>query len=155
MNIRVIAIPSEIAGEVRTTSQAPVYGHPVTASLATGYGPCRHCLREFEIGRENRILFTYDAFHGIEPLPLPGPVFIHEEACARYDESAGFPEPARTHPLTLVAYGKGRIHRDEHHVTDGKVEPLLERLLSRDDVDYVHVRDTDAGCYDFRIERAG
>jgi hypothetical protein len=28
-------------------------------------------------------------------------------------------------------------------------------MLGRDDVDYIHVRDTEAGCYDLRIERAG
>jgi hypothetical protein len=34
------------------------------------------------------------------------------------------------------------------------VGPVLDRLLDRADVDYVHVRDTSAGCYDLRIERA-
>jgi hypothetical protein len=26
-------------------------------------------------------------------------------------------------------------------------------LLARSDVDYIHVRDTDAGCYDFSVEK--
>jgi hypothetical protein len=30
---------------------------------------------------------------------------------------------------------------------------VLERLLARPDVDYIHVRDTEAGCFDCRIER--
>ena len=30
----------------------------------------------------------------------------------------------------------------------------LAYLLARDDVDYLHVRDTQAGCYDLRVERA-
>jgi hypothetical protein len=34
------------------------------------------------------------------------------------------------------------------------VEPAIDRLLDRADVDYIHVRDTAAGCYDLRIERA-
>jgi uncharacterized protein DUF1203 len=155
MSIRVIAIPTNVANLVRSTSIAPGYGHPAITTVAAGYGPCRHCLREFVIGGENRILFTYDPFHGIESLPLPGPVFIHETTCARYDENAGFPAPARAHKLTLVAYGNGRSHNAEVHVDDGNVEPVLERLLARDDTRYVHVRDTEAGCYDFRIERAG
>jgi hypothetical protein len=33
------------------------------------------------------------------------------------------------------------------------VEPELQRLLQNRNVAYVHVRDTDAGCYDFCIER--
>jgi transcriptional regulator len=34
------------------------------------------------------------------------------------------------------------------------VEAALDTLFARGDVDYVHVRDTDAGCYDLRVERA-
>jgi hypothetical protein len=41
----------------------------------------------------------------------------------------------------------------EEHVENGEVEPLIARLLEQDEVKYLHVRDTEAGCYDFRIER--
>jgi hypothetical protein len=34
------------------------------------------------------------------------------------------------------------------------VEDEIGRLLARDDVEYIHVRDSSAGCYDFRVERA-
>jgi hypothetical protein len=77
---RVAAIPTKVADLVRSTMRSPGYGHPAHAEVATGYGPCRHCLRDFQVGKERRILFTYDPFHGIEPLPLPGPIFIHEDA---------------------------------------------------------------------------
>jgi hypothetical protein len=33
------------------------------------------------------------------------------------------------------------------------VEPVVAELLSLADLHYIHVRDTSAGCYDFRIER--
>jgi hypothetical protein len=99
------------------------------------------------------VLFTYDAFSGTESLPLPGPVFIHEEPCTRYAEDRGFPDDMRSHPLTFNAYGRGRRLRVQEYVDDGRVEPTIERLLARPDVDYIHVRDTDAGCFDFRIER--
>jgi hypothetical protein len=41
----------------------------------------------------------------------------------------------------------------QRYVSNGVVEPELQRLLQDAEVDYVHVRDTDAGCYDFCIER--
>ena len=150
---RVIAIQSDVADAVRSTKKSPGYGHPAHAELATGYGPCRHCLRTFEVGRERRLLFTYDAFNGTESLPLPGPVFIHEAPCERYAEDAGFPEDLRPHALTLNAYGRGRHVRAQEYVADGNVEPVVQRLLARPDVDYIHVRDTRAGCFDFGIER--
>jgi hypothetical protein len=153
-SFRVAAIPTKVAKMVRSSMRSPGYGHPAHAEVATGYGPCRHCLRDFEVGKDRRILFTYDPFHGIEPLPLPGPVFIHQEQCERFpDQGDSFPEDLRTHRLTVVAYGYGRRVLSEVHVDDGKVEAVITRLLERDDVKYLHVRDTEAGCYDFRIER--
>jgi hypothetical protein len=150
---RVIAIPDKIAQAVRTTLASPGYGHPVHGEVATGYGPCRQCLCSFAVGVERRLLFTYDPFRETDPLPLPGPVFIHESECRRYAEDAGFPEDLRSHPLTLNAYGRGRLLRAQEYVSDGAVEPVIDQLLARPDVDYIHVRDTRAGCYDLRIER--
>ena len=151
---RYLAIHEATAEKVRATRRSPGYGHPVHAEIARGYGPCRLCLRDFEVGADRRLLFTLDPFYGLESFPLPGPVFIHEAECDRYPEYGGFPENLLAHDLTLVAYGRGRVQRDEQRVTGEAVEPALERLLARSDVDYVHVRDTPAGCYDLRVERA-
>ena len=160
---RCVAIPTAVAEQVRATLAAPKYGHPAHVETATGHGPCRHCLHTFRIGEERRILFTWDEFDGIEPLPQPGPVFVHAAACARYDEDAGFPDDLRAHALTLVAYGRGRAQRAEVHVPAhgipvagdavGTAEAALDALFARGDVDYVHVRDRAAGCFDLRVER--
>jgi hypothetical protein len=152
--IRVLAIPTEIANSVRTSGKAPRYGHPTHTEVAAGFGPCRHCLRTFSAGTEKRTLFTYDAFDGIESLPLPGPVFIHTDPCERYPEDAGYPVQLRKYPTTFNAYAKGRRLVAQEYVADGNVNDAIQRLLLRGDVDYIHARNTEAGCYGFRIERA-
>ena len=152
---RVVAVGDRIADAVRKSLRSPGYGHPAHTEVATGYGPCRQCLRTFTVGSEKRILFTYDAFYGREKLPLPGPIFIHESHCERYPENGGFPADMLTHRLTLSAYGRGRRLLAQRYVSNGLVEPEIQRLLKDRDVAYIHVRDTDAGCYDFSIERTG
>ena len=154
-SFRVVAIPTKVADLVRSTMRSPGYGHPAHEEMATGYGPCRHCLRDFQIGRERRILFTYDPFYGMEPLPLPGPVFIHADPCERFADGHGFPKDLRSHRLTFAAYGAGRRLLTEMFVENRDVETIIEELFGRQDVSYLHVRDTEAGCYDFRIERVG
>ncbi|MFW6202343.1 MAG: DUF1203 domain-containing protein [Gemmatimonadota bacterium] len=149
---RVIALPDHVAEQVRRERKPPGYGHPAHAEIATGYGPCRVCLRTFEQGVDRRLLFTYDPFDGVDPLPLPSPIFVHESPCRRHAEDEGFPEELRDLPLTLNAYGRGRRLRDVAYVDDGRVEPSVESLLARPDVDYIHVRNTEAGCYILRIE---
>ena len=151
---RFLAIPESTAEKVRATRKSPGYGHPVHAEVATGYGPCRLCLRDFEVGVDRRLLFTLDPFHGLEPFPLPGPVFIHEAECDRHPEYGDFPPDLVSHDLTLAAYGRGRRLRAEERVTGREIEPAIARLLGREDVDYLHVRDTQAGCYDLRVERS-
>ena len=140
MSFRVIAIPTKVADLVRSTMRSPGYGHPAHLEVAAGYGPCRHCLRTFDVGAENRILFTYDPFHGLEPLPLPGPVFIHADACARFDERAGVPETLRHHRLTVAAYGAGRRLCSEQYVTDGNLESVIDNLFANGDIRYIHVQ---------------
>jgi hypothetical protein len=150
---RTVALDEDTARKVRASRRSPGYGHPVYSELATGYGPCRLCLRDFVVGTDRRLLFTHDPFYRIGEFPLPGPVFIHEAECTRHPEGGGFPEDLLTHKLTLTAYGRGRILRAEERVEGPSIEPAVSRLLARPDVDYLHVSDTDAGCYDFRIER--
>lgn len=152
MSFRTIAIPTKVVDLVRSTLRSPGYGHPAHVEVAGGYGPCRHCLQDFQVGKENRILFTYDPFHGLENLPLPGPIFIHAAPCDRCAED-GFPNDLRSHRLTFAAYGSGRHLIAEEYLVNGEAERVIDNLLTKNDVHYLHVRDTEAGCYDFRIER--
>jgi Protein of unknown function (DUF1203) len=153
-SIRIVAIPTDVAQEVRLTMRAPVYGFPAHKELATDAAPCRHCLRTFKVGQDYRILFTYDRFAGVESLPQPGPVYIHADPCARYSEGAGFPEELRGSPRTIEAYGRGRQLLAQVHVNDGQPGDAIQRFFARLDVDYLQVHSTTAGCFTFRIERA-
>ncbi len=71
MNYKVVPIRAELARSVRKLLISPQYKHP--ASVATGYGQCRQCLKKLIIGEDERILFTYNAFENLSNLPLPGP----------------------------------------------------------------------------------
>lgn len=153
-SIRVIAIPTEVAESVRATLRAPVYSFPAHAELAADAAPCRHCLRTFRPGEDRRILFIYDRFTGVEALPQPGPVYIHEEACERYAESERFPEELRASPRTLEAYAPGRRLLAQEIVRDGDFEAVLQKLFANPEVRYVQVNSTTAGCFTFRVERA-
>jgi hypothetical protein len=150
---KVLAIPTKLAEQVRATMRSPGYGHPAHREVAKGYGPCRHCLRDFKVGEEERILFTYDPFHELGVQALPGPVFVHAEACERYPEDGGFPEDLLARVLTLDVYGDRRQLMAEEHVTKEELAARLENYWNTDGVEYIHVRDRSAGCYDLRLER--
>jgi Protein of unknown function (DUF1203) len=151
---RVISLSKEVADQVRSTRKAPDYGHPASIDIARGYGPCRECLRTFDVGKENRILFTYDPFRQIEQVPLPGPIFIHEHACEPYPQDAGYPSDLEPHAAVFNAYANGQKLVERVVLpADANKASALNELFHRPDVDYVEVRDGKAGCFDFRAER--
>ena len=154
MAFQVLAISDSMATQVREKLASPQYGHPAHVEVATGTGPCRSCLRTFEVGQEERILFTYNPFEGLDAYPSPGPVFVHRTACEPF-RGEGFPETLKSLPLTLEAYGDDRWILDRVRVTDGKVDEPIEMLLAKSEVRYVHVRHTEAGCFIAQVNRVG
>ena len=150
---RVLPIAPALAQEVRSTLKSPQYGHPAHVELATGYGPCRACLQQFRTGEEDRILFTYNPFAGLDEYPSPGPVFIHAKSCAAFAEAQSFPQELRSLPLTLEAYGEDRWIIARERPSAQEIEGSIERLLNTSGVRYIHVRNAEAGCFIARIER--
>ena len=156
--LRVVAVATELVESMKATMLSPGYGHPVSVKVATGHGPCRHCLKPFVVGVESRLLFTLNSFTGLEALPQPGPVFVHEHSCERYDEAAGYPERLLAFDAVLDGYDVGHRMVRRELVLDGRHETVLReilegRSLSYGAIRYVMVRDAKAGCYDFRVER--
>jgi Protein of unknown function (DUF1203) len=152
-SFEVVAIPSDVADAVRSTGKAPGYGFPAHREIAAGRAPCRHCLRLIRKGEEELLLFTYDPFRETGEPPLPGPVYIHAETCQRDTGRRSIPEEYRGRPLTLAAYGKDRKLLREERLDGGGEEQMAEALFALSDVNYIHVRSTEAGCYLFRLER--
>jgi hypothetical protein len=150
---RMIAVSSRLADKVRETKLSPGYGHPVTAKVATGHGPCRHCLRPFVVGQDVRMLFTLNPFEGVAPIPQPGPVFIHEAECERYEETAGYPAELLPFAALLDGYDAEQMVRRRERVTDGSQEEAIREMMRDPLIQYVMVRDGDAGCFDLRVER--
>ena len=147
---RISGIPDEVSQAARETLRSPQYGHPAHVETATGYGPCRQCLRTFREGEEERILFTYQPFSS-PALPSPGPVFIHRKPCDRYDD-VSFPEGLRPIPLVLESYGEAGVLLDQQWLGKRRVEEVLQERLGDGRVKYLHLRNAEAGCFIARIE---
>lgn len=150
---RVVAIPSEVAEQVRSTGKSPNYGFPAHREIAAGRAPCRHCLKLIRNNEEELLLFTYDPFRELGEPPLPGPVYIHATACPRHPESNVIPEDYRGRLLTLEGYGENRALVKEIRVSEGAEERAAEQLFAEEKIRYVNVRSTEAGCFLFRLER--
>ncbi len=150
---RITPIDPSICLQVRSTLQSPQYGHPAHLESAAGYGPCRSCLKQFRVGEEDRILFTYNPFAGLDNYPSPGPVFIHAHACESFCEAEKFPDELRGLPLTLEAYGDDRWIVGRERPAPTAIEDSIHKCFALPSVRYIHLRNTEAGCFIARIER--
>ena len=154
MNYRVVAIPDEISSEVRRTLTSPQYKSlAANVSVANGYGPCRSCLQVFDQGNDRRIYLTYNSFDGLSPLPDPGPIFIHENECSRF-ESDGFPPDILDLPVYLEAFGVDSHLIERVKMEKDRVDAQLARLFEDQQVGFVNLRNAEAGCFIARVERS-
>ncbi|MFN8646427.1 MAG: DUF1203 domain-containing protein [Gemmatimonadales bacterium] len=148
---RYAGLASHLADEVRSTLRSPQYGHPAHREPARGYGPCRHCLRTFRVGEEDRLLFTYQPF-APGALPAPGPVFIHADGCPRYD-ALDFPPEFRGLPLVVEGYSADARLVAQEWVREASPEEVIDRVFRDPGTAFVHLRNAEAGCFMARVER--
>ncbi len=152
MNYKVVPIPAEIARSVRENMKSPQYGHPAFTDVAKGYGPCRVCLKTFNQGAEERILFTYNAFEKLSNLPLPSPVYIHKNECEAFDEK-GFPPDLIDLPLLFEGYGNESELLKREVVKRDEPENQIAEIFGDLKVNYINIRNAEAGCFVARIDR--
>ncbi len=152
--IRIQGIPTDRFEAYR--SGAPdAQGRPAEVQRAEGLAnPCRHCLGLIEEGSDKLVL-AYRPFESLQPYSECGPIFLHADACERYDELR-VPPMFRFYDLTMVrGYGRDdRILYETGAIVEGtRLDEACRDLLSRPEVDYVHVR-SKWGCFQCRVDRA-
>jgi len=153
VNYRVVAIPDEISSEVRRTLISPQYKSlAANVSVANGYGPCRSCLQVFDQGKDRRIYLTYNSFEGLSPLPDPGPIFLHENECSRF-ESDGFPPDILDLPVYLEAFADESRLVERVAMNREDVNSQVTDLFASDQVRFINLRNAEAGCFIARVER--
>lgn len=148
----IVPLPTELVDRWRARG-VDDYGNtlaPVVADAPNAF-PCRHCLRDAMPG-EPMLLAAHSPFALPGPYKEVGPVFVHATPCARWRDD-GVPPQLRRRLLALRGYDRAQTMIDATVVDGAALEPELERVLARGDVDFVHVRFAKPGCFACRIDR--
>jgi Protein of unknown function (DUF1203) len=152
MNYKIVPIRPEIAKSARENMKSPQYGHPAFADVARGYGPCRVCLKTFDKDADERILFTYNAFENLSNLPLPSPIYIHKDECRAFDENR-FPTELIDLPLLFEGYAADSELIKREAIKKENIEHQIAEIFALTNVNYINIRNAEAGCFVARIER--
>ncbi len=143
------ALPSDELMRIRAAGSDD-FGNPFDPSVADERGsPLRCCLRECEAG-ERIALISYRPFDWLGPYAEVGPVFVHAEQCGGYTETSQYPEGFTHRRQLLRAYDyRHRISDAIQAVNGTQASQVLSWLLSRPEIDFVHSRNPEWGCYMF------
>ena len=115
--------------------------------------PCRVSLADAEPG-EDLILLNWEHQPVRSPYRASGPIFVREAAQEATPEIGEVPQPLRLRLLSLRAYDADGLITEAEVVEGRDLEPLVERLLGRPEVAYLHAHYARRGCYAARIDRA-
>ncbi len=106
----------------------------------------------FNQGAEERVLFTYNAFENLSNLPLPSPVYIHKNECEPFDENT-FPPDLIDLPLLFEGYGAESSLVKREAINKQETENQIAEIFALPDVNYINIRNAEAGCFVARIDR--
>ena len=154
---KIVPLSKEYASRIRTTRKDD-FGHEVIEQTATGLGPCRVSLKPFKRGEDKRLLLSHSPFPADNAFNQPGPVFINADDVEEYNDVHHFPAEIKSNkkhfPLTLIGYTADQQMTYTKMVGDNDVEELIVRIFERHpEVEYLHARNAEAGCYICKIER--
>jgi hypothetical protein len=129
--------------------------HGIVRHTATGSPgfPCRVSLRDADPG-DTLLLLNYEHLDVATPYRSSYAIYVREYAEEAHVAVNEVPEVLRCRLLSLRAFDKQGMLLEADVVYGRDVEPLIEHLLGRSDVDYIHVHNAKPGCFAARIDRA-
>jgi hypothetical protein len=123
-----------------------------TATDFPGF-PCRVSLRDAEPG-ETLLLLNYEHLAVATPYRSSYAIFVRENASEAHLAVNEVPDVLRRRLLSLRAFDHQGMLLDADVTNGAEVEPVIERMLDRRDVDYLHVHNAKPGCFAARVDRA-
>lgn len=114
--------------------------------------PCRVSLKDAEIGEEV-ILLCYQHHQTNSPYQATGPIFISKDAVTSSLGINEIPAMLDHRLLSVRAYDQNGIMKDAI-VTEGQnLKAALNATFSNPEINYIHIHNARAGCYNCKVER--
>ena len=154
---KIIPLSKEYATKIREAGKDD-FGNEVFEQVATGKGPCRVSLKPFKVGKDTRLLLSHSPFTKKNVFDQPGPIFISKEEVEPYSDIHRFPPEIKNNkesfPLSLIGYSKKQQMVFTQLVGDDDVDLVIKKIFDQHpNVEYLHVRNSEACCYICKVER--
>ena len=115
--------------------------------------PCRVSLQDAEPG-ETLLLLNYEHLAVASPYRARHAIYVRENAQTAKPGVNEIPDVLRTRLLSLRAYDRAGMMVEADVVHGSDVEPVIERILAQQSVEFIHAHNAKPGCFAARIDRA-
>jgi hypothetical protein len=122
-----------------------------TVDSHPGY-PCRVSLKDVEIG-ETVLLMNYEHLPSASPYRSSHAIFIQEGASPATIDQNEIPEMLRHRLLSVRSFDDTGMMIDADVVDGHRLEPVIDRMLSNESVDFLHLHNAKRGCFLARVDR--
>jgi hypothetical protein len=155
MSFRISGLPAKSFAPFFGLPDTELAKHGIVRHTATEFPgfPCRVSLRDADPG-ETLLLLNYEHLDVASPYRSRYAIYVREYAEEAHVGVNTVPDVLRRRLLSLRAFDQQGMLL-EADVADGhNVEPLIEHLLERREVEYIHVHNAKPGCFAARVDRA-
>lgn len=152
MSFRITGLSAEPFAHLFGLSDAELARHGAQRCQGEGL-PDRVELRDTTPG-ETVLLINHEHQPADTPFRSRHAIFVLEHAGETFDAVDQVPDVLRRRLLSLRAFDAADLMVDADVADGTAVEPLIERLLARPDVAYIHAHYARRGCYAALIRRA-
>jgi hypothetical protein len=129
-------------------------GGPTYVADAFPGFPCRHCLRDAQLG-ERVVLVSFDPFGADSPYRSASPIFLHADGCERFaDDDDEIPTQLSGRQLSVRGFDGEAMMVDAAIVDGTDLEATVARLFTDPEISRIHVHNAVRGCWAATIERA-
>lgn len=154
---KIVPLSQKYAEQIRNTYKDDL-GYDVIELLATGKGPCRVSLKPFKVGEDYRLLLSYSPFIINNAFNQTGPIFINKKPVEEYTNIHMFPPEIKadkqSFPITLIGYNTNQTMVFTRLVGNDDIDLLIPQIFEEHpNIEYLHARNAEAGCYICKIER--
>jgi hypothetical protein len=115
--------------------------------------PCRVSLRDAEAG-ETLLLLNYEHLPVASPFRSSFAIYVLENAENAKPAVNEIPDALRRRMLSLRSYDRAGMMVDAELVHGSEAEPVIQRMLERAGVEFIHAHNAKPGCFAARIDRA-
>ena len=114
--------------------------------------PCRVSLQDAEVGEEV-VLVHYEHQPADSPFRSSHAIYVRNNVAQSFLDEDEIPALFRHRLMSVRAFSKDHIMINADAIEGTYLEPVINRFLDDQEVDYIHLHYAKPGCFAARVER--